>query len=38
MRVAGSMDGGRRGDGRSGRAYDVDGTAVDVDDPTPRLQ
>ena len=39
MRVAGSMDGGRRSDGRPGRrTYDVDGTAVDVDDPTPRLQ
>src|SRR3954470_19657049 len=39
MRVAGSMDGGRRNDRRPGpRAYDVDGTAVDVDDPTPRLQ
>ena len=36
MGVAGSVGGRRREPGP--RGYDVDGTAVDVDDPTPRLQ
>src|SRR3954453_84964 len=36
MRVAGGVNGARREPGP--RGYDVDGTAVDVDDPTPRLR